>query len=430
MKINEVKINEGRRVTDQKKIKELADSIKELGLLNPITVNEDGTLIAGMHRLEACKLLGYEEIKVNKINLSALLAELAEIDENLVRNELHWLEIDKQLRRRKAIYEQLHPETKQGLAGAIGKHKRANGIMPSAKTFTKDTADKLGQSQSNIQRSVARAESIEDEEVIEQIKELDISKTEGTILARFEPEQQKKIIEVKKQKTDSSIKEIVQEIKKEEKQQIKTDERHRLAEIGKTKKIDIDFRLGDFEEVFKDIPDGSIDCIITDPPYPYEFIDVWSKLSRVAKRVLKPNGYCIAYSGQMYLPEVMQRMSENLDYYWTFAVYHEGQTQIVNGINLMCRWKPVLIFQNGKKKIENTFQDYFISESREKNGHDWQQSKSGVGYLIEMFTKEGDTILEPFAGSGTTIICAKEKNRNIIAAEIDEQTYNIAKALL
>jgi len=214
MKINEVKINEGRRVTDQKKIKELADSIKELGLLNPITVNEDGTLIAGMHRLEACKLLGYEEIKVNKINLNALLAELAEIDENLVRNELHWLEQDKQLRRRKAIYEELHPETSHGGDRKSKESKRNNSAL---KTFTKDTADKLGQSQSNIQKSVARAESIEDEEVIEQIKELDITKTEGTILARFEPEQQKKIIEVKKQKTDSSIKEIVQEIKKEEK---------------------------------------------------------------------------------------------------------------------------------------------------------------------------------------------------------------------
>jgi 16S rRNA G966 N2-methylase RsmD len=227
-----------------------------------------------------------------------------------------------------------------------------------------------------------------------------------------------------------SINQAYQEIKKEEKQQSKTDERERLAEIGKTKKIDIDFRLGDFEEVFSDIADGSVDCIITDPPYPYEFIECWSKLSRVAKRVLKPNGFCIAYSGQMHLPEVMQRMNEHLDYYWTFAVYHEGQTQIVNGINLMCRWKPVLIFQNGKKKIENTFQDYFISEQREKNGHDWQQSKSGVGYLIEMFTKEGDTILEPFAGSGTTIIAARDKKRNVIAAELDEKTYNIAKALL
>ena len=227
-----------------------------------------------------------------------------------------------------------------------------------------------------------------------------------------------------------SINQVYQDIKKEEKQQIKTDERDRLAEIGKNKKIEIDFRLGDFEEVFADLPDGSIDCIITDPPYPYEFIEVWTKLSRFAKRVLKPNGYCIAYSGQMYLPDVIKRMNEHLDYYWTFAVYHEGQTQIVNGINLMCRWKPVLIFQNGKKKIENTFQDYFISEQREKNGHDWQQSKSGVGYLIEMFTKEGDTIFEPFAGSGTTIIAARDKNRNILSAEIDENTYNIAKALL
>jgi len=227
-----------------------------------------------------------------------------------------------------------------------------------------------------------------------------------------------------------SINAAYKEIKKEEKKEEKIAERKRLAEEGAKKEIEIDFRLGDFEEVFADLPDGSIDCIITDPPYPYEFIEVWTKLSRFAKRVLKPNGFCIAYSGQMYLPEVMKRMSENLDYYWTFAVYHEGQTQIVNGINLMCRWKPVLIFQNGKKKIENTFQDYFISEQREKNGHDWQQSKSGVAYLIEMFTKPMDTILEPFAGSGTTIIAAKEKKRKVLAAEINEQTYNIAKSLL
>jgi len=227
-----------------------------------------------------------------------------------------------------------------------------------------------------------------------------------------------------------SINAAYKEIKKEEKKEEKIAERKRLAEKGAKKEIEIDFRLGDFQEVFADLPDGSIDCIITDPPYPYEFIEVWTKLSRFAKRVLKPNGFCIAYSGQMYLPEVMKRMSENLDYYWTFAVYHEGQTQIVNGINLMCRWKPVLIFQNGKKKIENTFQDYFISEQREKNGHDWQQSKSGVAYLIEMFTKPMDTILEPFAGSGTTIIAAKEKKRKVLAAEINEQTYNIAKSLL
>lgn len=227
-----------------------------------------------------------------------------------------------------------------------------------------------------------------------------------------------------------SINAAYKEIKKEEKKEAIKEERRILAQEGSKKEIEIDFRLGDFEEVFADIKDGSIDCIITDPPYPKEFLECWSKLSRFAKRVLKPNGFCIAYSGQMHLPEVMKRMNEHLDYYWTFAVYHEGQTQIVNGVNLICRWKPVLIFQNKKKKLNNTFQDYFISEQREKQGHDWQQSKSGVGYLIEMFTKPNDLILEPFAGSGTTIKAAIEKGRRIKAAEIEVDTYNIAKSLL
>lgn len=265
---------------------------------------------------------------------------------------------------------------------------------------------------------------------IEKIK--DIANVGKDTIAKVKTIQQKAAPEVKaKLETgEVSINQAYQEIKKEEKKEAVKIERSRLAEIGKDKKIDVDFRLGDFEEILSDIPDGSVDCIITDPPYPQEYIECWTKLSRFAKRVLKPNGFCIAYSGQMYLPEVIKRMNENLDYYWTFAVYHEGQTQIVNGVNLICRWKPVLIFQNGKKKISNTIQDYFISEQREKTGHDWQQSQSGVGYLVEMFTKVGDLVCEPFAGSGTTINVCVDKKRKIIAAEIDEQTYNIAKANL
>ena len=215
---------------------------------------------------------------------------------------------------------------------------------------------------------------------------------------------------VRKKKRDINIKEKIKE--------------------GKNKKIDIDFRLGDFEEILSDIPDGSIDCIITDPPYPHQFIECWTKLSRFAKRVLKPHGFCIAYSGQMYLPEVINRMNEHLDYYWTFALQHLGDTQIVNGVNVICKWKPILIFQNGKKKVNNTLKDFVISGVKEKGYHDWQQSRSGIYYIMEMFTDPHDIICEPFAGSGTTIIVAKELNRNIIAAEIDEDTYNLAKANL
>ena len=73
--------------------------------------------------------------------------------------------------------------------------------------------------------------------------------------------------------------------------------------------------------------------------------------------------------------------------------------------------------------MENTFQDYFISEQREKTGHDWQQSKSGVAYLIEMFTKPMDLILDPFMCSGTTALSSQKNNRNFIGFEINKENY-------
>ena len=188
-----------------------------------------------------------------------------------------------------------------------------------------------------------------------------------------------------------------------------------------------DFRLGDFETVLANIPDGSVDLILTDPPYPLEFIDCWSKLSKFAKRVLKPNGFCITYSGQLNLSEVLKRMSENLDYYWCFALIHTGTRQLIMPRNIFCGWKPLLVFQNGLKKIDTPIDDFIIGTGREKKEHDWQQAEKELNQIIEKFTNPGDLIVEPFAGGGTTIIAAKKLKRNIIAAEIDEETYNIAK---
>jgi DNA modification methylase len=215
--------------------------------------------------------------------------------------------------------------------------------------------------------------------------------------------------------------------RKELRENIKNYNRSLLAENGKNKPINIDFRFGDFEEVFADIPDNSVDCIITDPPYPIEFIECWSKLSHFAKRVLKENGFCIAYSGQMNLPEVIKRMSENLDYYWTFSLSHTGIKQLINPRNIFCGWKPILIFQNKFKRNDIIIEDTIIGSGREKDGHEWQQAESELTSLIEHFSNVGDLIIDPFAGHGTTLVAAHKMDRNVKGAEIDEITYNIAK---
>ncbi len=109
VKVKDVIVKEGRISLNSKIVNELVESIKQIGLLNPILINSKNELVAGLHRLEAYKVLGYEDIEANTID--CLQQELAEIDENLIRNVLTAFVFDLQLARRKEIYESLYPET-------------------------------------------------------------------------------------------------------------------------------------------------------------------------------------------------------------------------------------------------------------------------------------------------------------------------------
>ena len=75
--IDEIRLRDGRRKLDTDHIKELADSIQELGLLNPITIDREYFLIAGLHRLEAAKQLGWTKVECTVSSLEGLQAELA-----------------------------------------------------------------------------------------------------------------------------------------------------------------------------------------------------------------------------------------------------------------------------------------------------------------------------------------------------------------
>jgi hypothetical protein len=181
-------------------------------------------------------------------------------------------------------------------------------------------------------------------------------------------------------------------------------------------KTNASVKKGDFKKVLNDLYE--IDAIITDPPYPQEFLDCFSELGKYASEHLKEDGFVAVYSGQYHLPEVIRRLSEHLTYVWTFCLYHIGKKQLVNGVNIMCGWKPVLIFSRGRKKMRFSAYDVLISEQREKNNHEWQQSESGVKGLIEILTKPGELVVDPFAGSGTFIKVAQQLGRKAIGAEI------------
>ena len=157
VKISNIKINPGRREAEPKAIEELARSIAAVGLMNPITLDQNNTLIAGLHRLGAVKLMGWTEIECSIIGMSGLQAELAEIDENIVRTKLTKQELGDQLLRRKDLYEMLHPETKAGAAQAAGMNRAignnvAAKLAPTTKSFVEDTSEKTCMSKRTISR--------------------------------------------------------------------------------------------------------------------------------------------------------------------------------------------------------------------------------------------------------------------------------------
>src|SRR3954471_17958861 len=104
------------RGPNEKQVTRLVESIGNIGLLHPITVwkmsgaegdmvEPDYGIVAGAHRLEACKRLGHTEIAAIVVDLPDLKRQLAEVDENLAGPTLTTTERALFTKRRKEIYE-------------------------------------------------------------------------------------------------------------------------------------------------------------------------------------------------------------------------------------------------------------------------------------------------------------------------------------
>lgn len=186
----------------------------------------------------------------------------------------------------------------------------------------------------------------------------------------------------------------------------------------------------DFRET--KIKENSIDLIVTDPPYPKKYIELYHDLALFALKVLKPGGSLFTMAGQSYLPEILKQMEiEGLNYNWTLAYLTPGgQSPQLWQRKVNTFWKPVLWYTKGKP--ENWMGDVVKSNvnDNDKVFHFWGQSISGMSDLIDRVSYMGETILDPFMGGGTTgAVCLKQR-RKFIGIEIDQEVFKTAKSRL
>ncbi len=221
--IQQVRVGQRLRRVRPESVEALAESIKELGLLNPILVTpiqEDEApeaaktyqLIAGNHRLEACKRLGMTEIGANIVTVQDVDQRLAEIDENLCRSELNQLERAEHLVERKSLYETKYPETRNGAQGGgkngVGTKRRAENAKP---TFSVDTSEKTGQAKRTIQQAIRRANNIS-KDVRNSIRDVDAiadNASELDALAGLKAPEQKAAVQAVMDGEARSIREAV-----------------------------------------------------------------------------------------------------------------------------------------------------------------------------------------------------------------------------
>ena len=227
---------------------------------------------------------------------------------------------------------------------------------------------------------------------------------------------------------------------------------------------------GDCLEEMKNIPDGSIDMVLTDPPYGTtackwdSVIDLplmWEQL----KRVIKPNGAIVMTASQPFTTTLISSNMKMFKYCWVWE--KPKGTGHLNAKKMPMRYtEDITVFYaklptynaqmttghkpantSGRRKKETDVYGSFkeqitggYTERHPKNiikfnnvnsahgiVHPTQKPVALMEYLIKTYTNEGETVLDFTMGSGTTGIACKNLGREFIGIELDETYFNIAK---
>ena len=184
----------------------------------------------------------------------------------------------------------------------------------------------------------------------------------------------------------------------------------------------IDVRHDDFRDV--DLDPESVDLIVTNPPWADNGDDLklWSELGEKAAQCLQPGGFVVAYAGKRCLDDHVARLREHLNWH-TQLVVNINPGKPVPGRGVRDGQRPVLVLQRPPTGEPDDFfgPDLIDGSGREKDDHDYQQSVGEIERIVEWLSEPGDLVLDPFAGSGTTLLACLRNDREAVGIEKDEE---------
>jgi len=193
---------------------------------------------------------------------------------------------------------------------------------------------------------------------------------------------------------------------------------------------------GDCLEILPDIPDGSVETVITDPPFnagksfdndnftPLDFRAFCNRLVLELYRI-KPLNILIEVSKSDII--IRQEMERYFEFKYSICLNYTNSMR--NGVVGYANFGLVLWFANGGKccKRYKDRLDSALHNTKNEFTHPSPKEITHYQKLVEMFSYERNTVLDPFMGSGTTGVACKNLNRDFIGIEKDPEYFKIAK---
>lgn len=387
---------------------ELKNDIAQRGVMVPIEYDEHGNVLDGHHRLQICAELGIKDFpKVIRAGMTEEEKRTHARKLNMARRQLN------QEQRRELIREQLRetPEkSDRQIAKALGVSDKTVGTQRRDMVSTAEIpqlSTSIGADGKERPRQVERKP-----------------------VSVFNPSRR----EMKAIQNPN----VVNRMANTGESVLNASRQVHIADKAERKNFVLDASMpedmlslynADIRDGLPIVDDSSVDFIITDPPYPAEYIPLYGDLSRLAARVLKPGGSLIVMCGQSYFPQVMAQLCTSMKYHWCMAYMTPGgQSPQLFHKKVNTFWKPLLWFTKGDY-AGDYIGDVLKSppNDNDKRFHEWGQSFGGMRDIVERFSNPGDTILDPFMGGGTTGVAAVTMGRKFIGADNVEGNIDISR---
>lgn len=387
---------------------ELKSDIAKRGVMVPIEYDEHGNVLDGHHRLQICAELGIKDFpKVIRAGMTEDEKRTHARKLNMARRQLTTTQ------RRQIIQDQLQ-ETPE-----MSDRQIAEGIGVSNSTVSYQRKRMEERGQLCESHSSIGADGKERPRQVERKPVTIFNPTRREEKAIQNPDVVERMAD-----TGANVLTAEKQLHREEKAERKVFTLAEEMPEDVCKLYNADIRDG-----LPIVPDNSVDFIITDPPYPAEYIPLYGALSSLAARVLKPGGSLIVMCGQSYLPQVMEQLCSAMKYHWCMAyITPGGQSPQLFHKRVNTFWKPILWFTKGDY-TGDYIGDVLKSppNDNDKRFHEWGQSFGGMCDIVERFTNPGDLILDPFLGGGTTGVAAVTKGRRFIGADIEQKNITTSE---